>query len=160
METKKCKWCGKEIPNDKLLCEECEQKFEETKTENNQIESPNVEALDKIEEVPKNKFLNKIKENPETIIIAILILIGLIGGIYILVDTNSSGSRSHHTPVIETDCDWCGKIENCKLYVCQYLAGFNRDGSFKYGYEYLHFSNSCYIKAKDSDEWLNIEVCD
>lgn len=56
-------------------------------------------------------------------------------------------------------CDWCGEREDCRLYSVQTLDGFNRDGSFKYAYDYLNFSDKCYQDAKDNGGkygWLNI----
>lgn len=71
-----------------------------------------------------------------------------------------SGCGDH---TLKTECDWCGKTETCKQYCVQSLSGYNRDGSFKYDYDYLYFSDSCYRKAKDkggSYGWLNIIECD
>lgn len=88
----------------------------------------------------------------------IFAFIGIIVIIFIFVEfrkcSSSSGDR-----YLSTECDWCGKEEECELYCVQSLDGYNRDGSFKYKYDYLNFSDSCYIKAKNGGGkygWLNI----
>lgn len=63
----------------------------------------------------------------------------------------------------DTKCDWCSKEEECKQYCVQSLDGYNRDGSFKYDYEYLWFSDSCYKDAKNQGVkygWINIYEAD
>lgn len=57
----------------------------------------------------------------------------------------------------EMTCDYCGKDEQCKSYTGQYVAGYNNDGSIKYGHETLWLSDECYSKAKNSGKWLNID---
>lgn len=88
----------------------------------------------------------------------IFVFIGIVFIIFILVGlskcSSSSGDRYW-----STECDWCGKEEECKQYCVQILDGYNRDGSFKYKYEYFYFSNSCYTKAKNGGVqygWINI----
>ena len=90
----------------------------------------------------------------------IVSILTLLSATLLLTGCPSDSSANSGAKTWERDCDWWGNREKCTLYLCQYLDGFNRDGSFKYGYEYLHFSFSCYLDAKSSGRWINIEECD
>lgn len=88
------------------------------------------------------------------IILLIVFIIGLVSCVKIIKSDNK---------IRNTECDWCGKEEECKQYCVQSLDGYNKDGSIKYKYEYLYFSESCHKKAKDNGAkygWTNIVPVD
>lgn len=88
-------------------------------------------------------MMNKIKILIITLLLALLMLLVGCGNDY-----------------SETTCDWCGKTEQCKAYSGQYVAGYNDNGSIKYGHENLWLSDSCYSKAKNSGKYTNITEFD
>lgn len=139
METRKCRWCGKEIPNDKLLCEKCEQKFTEIKTEynqsHNQTQSTNSEnSPSPNNNTPKKSIrIGKLTIKKPILILIILFSIALISGIGILIYNNSICSFSSCNNLCSQGSPYCYK-HTCRYPGCTFgtFSNYCDDHTCKY----------------------------
>lgn len=145
---------------------------------NNQLYDPNEEIRTqlKIKERKQNRKKSKsyfsMKNVPAGYVI-VLCCIALIIGVMVSISESNSSKRYSDTYTLNSQsryssnkhkekdnhytyvCDYCGKSEDCKPYFCQYIDGYNDDGSIKYKYETKYYSDKCYDKAKNTAEWIN-----
>ena len=78
--------------------------------------------------------------------------------LYSLFGKYSEKSKDHYHHNLE--CEWCGKVEDTKLYDVAVMDGYNKDGSFKYKQIYVNLSDKCYEKAKKEGikyGWISIK---
>lgn len=152
----KCPKCGKENVSDSTeACPECGHRIKKYFDEENK----NVDEKNK-----EDKSVSAANNNNSGLgyglIIFVILLAFLIIGFVSCVNKNDDNKTKR---TWELECDWCGKEEECSLYCVQSLDGFNKDGSIKYKYDYLNFSESCYKKAKNDGAkygWTNIVPVD
>lgn len=117
----------------------------------------------KITDTSRSPIYKLIKNmTPQAIISVsiVVVLLPLIIVISVLSKPNKSNSNEYYHNL---KCEWCGKVEDTKLYTVTVMDGYNKDGSIKYKFIAVQLSDECYEKAKADGlkyNWVDIEEHD
>ena len=109
------------------------------------------------------QWLKNMKKEDKTaiIIIGCVIVFAVLMGMSEL-KTSSTGASTNKRSAYTNTCYWCGKEEECKKYCCQYIAGENPNGSFKFDYDFQYISDKCLNEMRNSynNKYINIKEVD
>lgn len=117
----------------------------------------------KITDTSRSPIYKLIKNMTPQAIISVSIVVVLLP-IIIVISVLSKPNKSNNNEYYHNlKCEWCGKVEDTKLYTATVIDGYNKDGSIKYKFVTVRLSDECYEKAtKDGmkHKWVSIKAPD
>lgn len=151
----RCPECGKENVSDSAnACPQCGFNVSEYCKS---IKLSNETQTENVQPIQTQSDANKSLKIIALVVVASIVLI-----FWRILDSGSS-SKKNDGYYHNLKCEWCGKVEDTKLYQVTSIDGYNKDGSVKYKHETVRLSDECYKKAKKNGGkygWISVTEID